>query len=315
MKRMLFLLSLLFVLSLAINIFLIERLQNKPQLKTPENSQEQFPYLARRILIENPTDILINFSPLRTQLRVMVKEYGESFAFYFEYLPTGTSIGVNEKLEFESASLIKVPVVMAHYKSQERKGIDRGMEMVTIQEKYIDKGFGNLWQKGAGAQIRLEEAVRLALTESDNTAANIVSDNAGSQDFEDVYGGLDIDLHKNTNGTILLTTKGYSSILKALYFASVLNKEHSQKIIELLTHSSFNDKLRAGVPANIIVANKYGVLGDQLFHDCGIVYYQNRPYLLCMVSKSSEGEARERMKKFSAAVYEYISTVNKKENP
>lgn len=267
--------------------------------------EKKYPYLSKRILSEYQADILINFLPLRSQLWKLTKPYRDSFAFYFEYLPTGTSIGINEKSEFSAASLFKIPIVMAYYHKKERLGINED-PVVTIQENQIGEEFGTLWKKGAGAQISLDEAIRRAIIDSDNTAIKIVSAQVTPQDFDDVYEGLDIDL-KVKDDTAIITSKHYSSILKALFYSSVLTREDSNKILALMTETAFSDKLPAGVPKDILVAHKIGILRKDMYMDCGIVYVPRRPYSLCMVSTSDEKTARERMIQISHEVYKYVS--------
>jgi beta-lactamase class A len=296
------------VVSIIVNILFFVKLSQGDKSSA---LREKFPLLAPRILTENPTDTLINFLPLRTQLRDMVAPYGETFAFFFEYLPTGTSIGVNEKLPFTAASLIKVPGIMAYYRQMENNGFSLDGQAVRIQEKHIDKGFGSLWMRGVGATVSLDEAVRLALIESDNTASYIVADNVARKHFEEVYEGLDIDLMKES-GKIDISAKSYISIFKALYFAAILTKEHSQEILDMLSQTRFNDKLVAGVPQGVKVSHKIGVYaGENIFQDCGIVYVPSRPYALCMISKAAESETNDRMKKVSATVYQYVTQANK----
>lgn len=269
----------------------------------------KYKYLSPRILQEYHNDILINFLPLRNRLKEVTAPWQNSFGLYFEYLPSGTSIGINEKNEFPAASLFKVPVVMAYYHKKERLG-QTNDPIVTIQEGQIDKEFGQLWKKGPGTQINLKDAVRLAITESDNTAVVVIGDQLTQEDFEPIYEGLDIDLQVTDKGSII-TAKHFSSILKALYFSSVLSKEDSNEILNLMTKTKFNDMLPAGIQSNIPVAHKIGILKNQEYTDCGIVYEPKRPYLLCMISAGDEAEARERMKIVSNTIYEFVSTVNK----
>lgn len=282
--------------------------QTKNLISNVENSvalQRKYPYLAKRILQESKNDVLINFLPLREELRKEADPYGDRFAFYFEYLPTGVSIGINEKQEFHAASLLKLPVVMAYYKHKEK--VKRNDDpVVTIQKEDLDSRFGSLWQRGEGTKINLADAARIAITNSDNTAAKILGHNIDKEDFDDVYEALDIDLRLSTEGAII-TAKHYSSILKALYFAAVLSKDNSQKILEFMTQSKFNDKLTAGVPDDVTVAHKIGVIDNNTYSDCGIVYVPRRQYLLCMVSNSSENEASQRMSKVSQLIYDYVS--------
>jgi beta-lactamase class A len=284
--------------------------KNSSNNRTGEVKKE-YSMLAKRIFVDDPTDILVNFIPLRKSLRTQVEPWKDTFSFYFEYLPTGTSIGVNEKTEFEIASLVKIPTALAYYRKEERAGLGFEDKIVTLEEKHLDKGYGDLWEKGAGYQISITEAMHLMLANSDNTAANVIADTIPQEDFTSVFDGLDISMN-DKNGVLVITTKGYASILKSLYFAGIVSKENSQKILDILTKTPFDDKLRAGVPKEIVVSHKIGVYGD-IFQDCGIVYEPNRPYLLCMYSHSTEKVAAERMGEVSKLVYSFVHGVNAKE--
>lgn len=303
----------LFLLSVFVNIVVLAILyKNSSEIKAASDfayAQKEYPLLSKRILQEFPQDILINFLDLRRHLRDEVAPYGDDFGFYFEYLPTGTTIGVNEKVEFHAASLFKIPVIMAYYRGQERNG---GSEeyMLELKKEQIDKEFGDLWRKGPGTKLKVSEAINLAITESDNTAVKAIIPLIEEEDFAAVYEGLDIDLQIDDEGA-LISAKNYSSILKSLYFSSVLEKKNSQHILELLTKTKFPDKLAAGVPGEILVAHKIGDFvdeqGNEGFRDCGIVYVPKRPYILCMFSVGDEQTARERMQEVSKSVYEYVS--------
>lgn len=266
---------------------------------------KQYPHLSKRIFTENENDLLLHFVPLRTALRQRVEEYGDGFAFYFEYLPTGISIGMNEKMLYPVHSLLKVPLVMAYYDGVERQGVERE-QPATIEEEDINKLFGSLWQKGVGSQITLPEAARLTLVESDNTAARVLARHIEYEDYADVYNGLDIDLPPDVATPIPFSAKGYASIFKALYFSSILERKDSERILDWLSKTPFSDKLAAGVPPGIPVAHKIGVLDGQVYQDCGIVYEPYRPYVLCLFSTSSEDVARERMRTISGMIYSFI---------
>lgn len=275
-----------------------------------QRAEQRYPLLSKRILQEFPQDILINFLALRTTLKQEVAPYGESFGFYFEYLPTGTSIGVNEKIDFHAASLFKVPVVMAYYHGTERTG-SKNDPTITLTQDMLDGEFGELWKKGAGHKLKASEAIELALTESDNTAAKAIVPYVTEQDFQSVYDALDIELRADHEGA-LVSAKSYASILKALYFSSVLNKESSEEILDLLSKTKFPDKLVAGVPNDVIVAHKIGNFednnGNEGFRDCGVVYVPRRPYMLCMFSVGDEQTARDRMQQVSKTIYDYVSS-------
>lgn len=271
-----------------------------------EELSSKYSYLATRVLVDFEKDLLVNFMSLRKQLKTETDEYKGSFSVYFEYLPTGISIGINDRTEFYGASLAKVPVAMAFLKYARRVNLDLDQK-VRIEKGDINRTFGDLWQKGEGAEITFTEALGLALIKSDNTAAEILVRRVPREDLLYIYENLDVDYNIN-EGQVIITTKGYSSILKALYFSSVLDKDDSQYLLDLLTRSDFKDKLRFPIPKEIVIANKAGVFYKDLHQDCGIVYVPRRPYILCMASLSSEAEATKRMIIVSEMVYKYVSS-------
>jgi len=302
-----FIFIILFVISLAGNIFLFYLLHQK---STSEQTllalKAKYPLMSARAINPNyANDLVVNFLPLRTDIQNTVALYGNSFAVYFEYLPTGTTIGVNEDHDFTAESLLKVPVVMAYYHKKERLGITTDPTVKIIPSELNSK-FGDLYKKGAGYPINVGDAVKLALQKSDNTASLIIADQISENDFQFVYDGLDIP-EMVTGNIPIITAQEYSSILKALYFGSVLNNNDSEYILSLLTHTDFNSMLPGGVPEGIPVAHKIGLVNGQIYQDCGIVYVPQKPYSLCMVSKSTEKTAQERMHRISAMVYQYVA--------
>lgn len=303
------------ILSIFVNLLFIAAFvsvlnQQKDQEKNNVDST-LYPFLSKRIFAENQNDILINFIPLRQALREYVDKQKGRIGVYFEYLPSGTSIGVNDKMEVRLASLIKIPVIMAVYKQIEAGKLKKD-QVLTIGESDINKLFGDLWKRGAGAKVTVEELVKLSLIDSDNTATRTLVSSLPRGAIDDVFDSLDIPKDKAGNLPII-SPKNYSSILRALYLSSYLKKQDSNEILEVLTTTQFNDKLPAGVPENVKIAHKIGIFDQQdvekIFSDCGIVYSLQRPYILCIMTKSSEDKAREYMQHLSKIVYGYVVAV------
>lgn len=308
------------ILSISLNGYLLLTPVNKLNLMDVKGVNDtgdlyqKYPYLSQRVVDDFERDLIINFVELRTKLKEETSKYGENFAIYFEYLPTGTSIGINEKEEFYSASLLKVPTVMAYYYNVEQNNITDDPTL-TIEKRHIDPRFGSLWQKGIGAKIPASEAIKNVLTESDNTAVALLKDKIDQEDYEAIYDGLDIKINIDQNLHMAsINAKSYASILKALFFSSIISKENSNNMLNYLAMSQFKDKLPAGVPENIKIAHKISVFEDvepHIYADCGIVYVPRRQYLLCMASRSDEATARQRMKTVSKMVYDFVSTAEK----
>jgi beta-lactamase class A len=242
-----------------------------------------------------------------------LREYAEKtenkVGVYFEYLPSGTSIGANEKGEVKLVSLSKVPLVMAIYKKIERGKMSKD-DRFTIKKEHLNQYFGNLWKRGEGVSLSVEELVKLTLVDSDNTAYNVLSDELTEQEAGEVYEGLDIQLTIEDE-YLLVSPKNYSSIFRSLYLSSFLTKEHSSHILDILTQTPFRDQIDAGVPDTIKIAHKIGVfkqVGDaqEVYIDCGIVYVPNRPYVLCVFVQDTLEQAQRHTSLISRMVYEYI---------
>lgn len=286
----------------------------RESIGTKKSAQTTYTLLAPRIFAENQNDVLINFIPLRTKLQSYAKTIPDRIGVFFEYLPSGTSIGINEKEEYLVASLLKVPVAMAAYESI-IEGKLKEDTVLTLDKSHLDPYFGTLWQEGPGHKLTVTEAIYLMLKESDNTAARVIFDALPPGAVERIFDQLDIPKVINENQPVV-TPKNYSSILKSLYLSSILPKDASQKILSILTETVFDDRIAAGIPKGIPVAHKIGFhtntdLNRSIFTDCGIIYPPNRPFILCVMVQSSEANAQTYMKNISSMVYHYVASYQK----
>lgn len=274
---------------------------------------KDFPFISKRLFVEDQNDILVNFVNLRKQLNEYVASSPDDLGVYFEYLPSGVSIAVNATDSYLLASLLKVPMVMAIYHKIDMGELQRDTK-VTIIEKDLDSKFGRLWEKGAGHQITIEEAVKLVLTESDNTAKNVLLRQIKMEDLANVFDYLDIPKESEEEGPVV-SPKNYSSILRSLYLSSYLPKDKSNEILKIMTEAVHTDRLRAGVPEQVRMAHKIGVYEKvdamaDVYTDCGIVYVSHRPYILCVMTRSTLDQAKAHIATVSKIVYDYVSTVN-----
>lgn len=290
-------------------VFLVKNFDNKD---TATSASNEFPYLSKRIFLENQNDILLNFIPLREAMREYINQQSNTVGAYFEYLPSGTSIGVNDREEVKIASLSKVPLVMSVFKKIERGQMSLTDSLV-IKKEDLNQEFGTLWKRGEGTKLSVEELIRLALIESDNTAYRVLLNALTPQEVNEVYEGLDIQITQALDYQ-LVSPKNYSSIFRSLYLSSFLSKKNSQRILQMLTQTIFKDKIPAGMPNDIQIAHKIGVFTEidtskDIFIDCGIIYVPNRPYILCIFVKDTDEQAQKHMSHISKMVYGYVISV------
>ncbi len=273
---------------------------------------KKHPFLSKRVLIENQNDIIINFNPLRYALREYVNSLEGKVGIYFEYLPSGISIGVNDRTDVRLASLSKVPLAMAIMKKIEEGNLNLE-DTVLLIESDLDSSFGELWKRGAGARLTIDELLKQSLQKSDNTAYRSLFRLLTPTEVNGVYDNLEIVISFD-NTSPLVSPKSYSSILRSLYLSSYLSEENSNYILEIMTDSLFDDSISKPIPPNIPVAHKVGVFSqletkENIFIDCGITYVPLRPYAICLFVKDTEDKAKEHAVALSRIIYEYVSTV------
>lgn len=217
----------------------------------------------------------------------------DTIAVYFRDLENGPWFGIEEDALFSPASLLKLPILVAYYKKAETAPQILEFEIETTGTGSNEQGLSPEESLQSGKQYTIDELLRRMIVYSDNAALNIlIAFLAQSSPDDDIYSETLASMGlANSEASLddFLTVKRYSSFYRALYNASFLSKEMSQKALQLLTQTTFHQGIESGVPDNIRVAHKYGRRLDESLqlHDCGIVYYPETPYLLCIMTRGS----------------------------
>lgn len=277
-----------------------------------KNSGLRYDFLAKRIQIDNPNEAKINFSELRKILTEFIQsnnQYSNQVGLYFEYLPTGVSININEKNEAVGASLMKLPFVMNIYKAAELNKITLDKE-ITIKKEWLNSDYGTLYKKGEGYRTTLKELAKLTLKDSDNTALLAIADTYKSLNLNvdaQSLNYLDVEYNSYNEGKeVMIGSRSYSSILKCLYFSCFNTKEDSNEILEYLTQSSFNDRLTMYLPENMLVAHKIGTYSRSYQSDCGIFYMDRKNYILCVMVNGDDPGASKIIAELSQKTYLFM---------
>ena len=283
-----------------------------------------FPLLDPGASEVHQNDLLVRFQPLREKL---IAEYTNNPDFtiglYFEYLPTGSNISVNNDVAMWPASLIKIPVAMAAMKKVENGVWQLNNELVILDEDK-DSSFGQLYKQPTGTTLSIESLLRASLVDSDNTAHFVLLRNIDAPELEDVFFHLGLDdflaSFKNSPKAQTednrMTAKTYSVFFRSLYNATFLSAENSEQFLDFLTDGR-HEYARLGLPDDIVFAHKTGIRADAgVWADSGIVYAKRRPYLLTIMlekrdpkSAINETDAAALFKTISAEIYSYVTAL------
>ncbi len=257
---------------------------------------------------------IINFKPLKEEFIEIQKKYPQKTYVYFAYLNNAAWTGINERDLFTAASTIKVPLTMALYKAIEEGKITLE-DLYSLQDLDLDNNFGELYKVGPDKELSIEELVQIMLEQSDNTAMNAlfnVMNNLGINDpLADIYQFMGWENAPSFGVAPTYTQinlKTLSNMFITLYNAQYVSVENSNKILEYLSQTPFNDKIAAGVPEAVLVSHKIGISpSDGTFSDCGIVFAPNRHYLLCLgFNGGDETSADKFMAEVSKTAYQFV---------
>ncbi len=285
-----------------------------PRLLSSSSSSSAFPLINQTVTSNLDKHFIINFKPLKDEMAAIQKKYSQKTYIYFDYLNNAAWVGLGERDLFTAASTIKVPLAMAIFKAIEEKKLKID-DRYSLSDLDLNADFGELYKVGPDNEFTVEELIKIMLEQSDNTAMTAlygVLKNIGIDDpFSDVYTYMGWDTFPaigEVPSYQKINLKTLSNMFITLYNAKYLSVKNSQKILEYLSNSPFNDKIVASVPEGMTVAHKIGVAtGEETFSDCGIVYAPNRHYLLCLGSNGGDEKvAAKFMAEISAAVYKYV---------
>jgi len=246
---------------------------------------------------------------------------------YFRDLRNGPTMGINEYAEFSTASLLKVPVLITYLNLLDSDPTIFDHE-IALREGFETNEAGFKQHYAPPTELEKDTAYTVGMLldrvvqYSDNVASEMLRAYLRVLTPDDILGETYKELGlvpDEGNGDYVISVKRYSSMFRILFNASYLSLENSEKALEMLSSSTFDTGIVAGVPEGIIVANKFGERGfystdpsvpsiTQL-HDCGIVYYPNNPYLICIMTQGNSFETLERViQDISRMMYEEVDS-------
>ena len=192
----------------------------------------------------------------------------------------GNYADINADEIFPTASIIKLPVLVQLFRSIEKNQLTLYDEM-PLTEYYRTEGSGSLQFKAANSKYTIDTLARMMITESDNSATNMLMAKLGS--MTDINSGIREWGLKHTyvqtwlpdlGGTNHSTACDMAEILYNIDNPKFLSTSSREKIFDYMGHVHNNRLIAAGLPAGANFLHKTGDIGKML-GDAGIVYAPN----------------------------------------
>jgi beta-lactamase class A len=217
-------------------------------------------------------------------------------------------IAVNEEEKFEPGSLFKVPILMAYLKMNEEHPGILDKQLAFNQSFNIDKLVAFKSKSiQLGQTYKVRDLLKYMIAYSDNNATALLNNNLKPEVLLKLFKDLELELPNVSAKQYFFTVKQYSLFMRAIYNASYLTIDDSEYAAELLSKCEFNDGIRKGIPASVKIAHKFGESGSPIekqLHESAIVYLNDKPYLLTVMTKGKDNASLSKLiGEISAVVY------------
>ena len=238
--------------------------------------------------------LILNLKPLQQNITDYINtQKTNNISVYILNLRDSSSFGINSNQKYLAFSLNKLPVAILTLKKVEEGKLSLDT-ILPIESEDKDSAFGTLYSKNV-TQLSIRELLRLMLSESDNTALNVLSKESTLEELHNlsVYLNYYTDdvpsITDSTQNSYEITAKTTSNLFSSLYLSTILKPEDSKLILSDLANNSFDIKKYANISDNVTISQKYGEYYSSEnnmkdFYDCGIIYVNDSRFFYCVMT-------------------------------
>lgn len=228
----------------------------------------------------------------------------DSVSIYFKDEPTDKDVSINSVRAWIPASTIKSFAAIEAFRQRDA-GLISFDTMVTIQKQNVvptELEADEFPRLREGTQATVRQLVEAMIIQSDNTAYNTLLDILDRRNINSTlknYGitqttvgeklNLDddqfkADLQVPGRQPNTITAKDLSTLFDLLYNNKI---PHSDEIVSVFKQQKINTMIPALLPPGTVVAHKTGDW-EPIYHDGGIVYKPNDPFILSVFTNSND---------------------------
>jgi beta-lactamase class A len=215
-------------------------------------------------------------------------------------LTTGETFFYNADEIYPTASSIKIAVLTELYRQNQSGSGARLTDSYVVRKEDLVPDSDIMGGLTPGVtRITNRDLATMVVAVSDNSATNVLIDRVGIENVNAMLDSLglhntrlrrkmmDVNAAKEGRENVA-TPRELMQLLEAIYRAKVVNKQTSDDLLQMLsTHK--DSAFRRGLPDYVRAADKPGEL-EAVRNDSGIIYAQNRPFVLSVMTTYLQNE-------------------------
>lgn len=259
---------------------------------------------------------------------------------WVKHLTTGEEAGVRADETFNSASVIKIPVLVLAYQMAEKSQLSLA-ERIAIRREDVRGGSGIFRYHGPGLQPTVRDVLLQMIITSDNTATDLAIAKVGGvvrvnewlteqgyadglkltqttgelfAKYEKLPQGAGRNEKTNTDRAYWLgemTPRATGRMLEALQNKRLTTSDHSDDIIRMMRAQQAGAR-RLPHFITAPVAHKTGDFPPVLANDVGVVFARSGPIVVSFFANAIDGpyaEAEDRIGQIARLIVEYFDGV------
>ena len=286
--------------------------------------------LAGVMLAQQPT-------PLHNLLARASSEFPGKAGIWVKHLTTNETAGVRDAEMFNSASVIKIPVLLLAFQMADKGALNLD-ERVTIRKEDFRGGSGIFRHHDAGLQPTFRDVLLQMVITSDNTATDLAIARVGgvarvnawlkesgyadgqrlTQTTGDLFAkynalGANDDRNARTNADRAywlgeITPRGVGLMLEAIEKKTIASAASCEAMLRMMRAQQAGAR-RLNHFISVPVAHKTGDFPPVLANDVGIVYARSGPIVVSFLGNAitgNYGDAEDRIGRFAQQLVEYF---------
>lgn len=266
---------------------------------------------------------------LTDRIQEITVQVGGKWGISLFDLDRNESWGMNDNECFYSASVIKVPIMIAAFSASHQGEIKLG-DKIELKREDIVGGSGVLQHLTPGTYFSIYDLITLMIIQSDNTATNMLIDLLGKKYIQQTMKAIGLEeskfYHKmmtmevDREGRNTITAQEITEMLKKLVTGKIISVYACEQMIEIMKKQQIRESLPVKIPETndtVIgslpeweLANKTGnVLGIR--HDIGVFYVGKRKFIASILTSGlDELESPEMIGRVGLEIYHYLKQEN-----
>lgn len=279
-----------------------QKTQSPPKVQsTPKAQSTQKPQTPQPAPKSSPAANTPSAQELQTRVDALVRMHRGKVAVFAKNLQSGETLEVNSDTPVQTASVIKLPLMLQAY-HQVKQGKLKLSDPVVLDKDNQVPGSGVLAFMDTGLKLTLQDTIRLMMMLSDNTATNLMIDKVGLAPTNQMLADMGLKntyfykkVYKKAEGPMppdqkqfglgKTTAKEMGQVMESIWRCDLGDRELCHQMIYTMRNQQYRDMLPRYLEAAdtsedlSAIADKIGAL-DDVRNDVALVYTKHGPVVI-----------------------------------